>query len=210
MNSVVEPKQGLATADNNRFLRLWHEVNYNKINFQCKSIEDSINSKAKWFPYNKGGPKRQWYGNYDYIVNWENDGFEIRNFKDASGKVRSRPQNTNYYFREAITWSLITSGGFSIRYRKMGSIHDVAGMSAFSNNHDKLMYILGIMSTKISNYVFKILNPTINLQVGDFNNFPVLLTDNKTVVNVVKRNIDIAKQEWDSFETSWDFKNILY
>lgn len=206
MNSIVEPKQGLVTADNNRFLRLWHEVNYNKINFQCKSIEDSLNSKAKWFPYNKGGPKRQWYGNYDYIVNWENDGFEIRNFKDASGKVRSRPQNTNYYFREAITWSLITSGGFSIRYRKMGSIHDVAGMSAFSNNHDKLMYILGIMSTKISNYVFKILNPTINLPVGDFNNFPVLLTDNKTVVNVVKRNIDIAKQEWDSFETSWDFK----
>jgi type II restriction/modification system DNA methylase subunit YeeA len=206
MNSVVEPKQGLATADNNRFLRLWHEVNYNKINFQCKSIEDSINSKAKWFPYNKGGPRRQWYGNYDYVVNWENDGFEIRNFKDRWGKQRSVVRNPQYYFREAITWSLITSGGFSIRYRETGSIHDVAGMSAFSNNHDKLMYILGIMSTKISNYVFKILNPTINLQVGDFNNFPVLLTDNKTVVNVVKRNIDIAKQEWDSFETSWDFK----
>jgi hypothetical protein len=146
MNSIVEPKQGLATADNNRFLRLWHEVNYNKINFQCKSIEDSLNSKAKWFPYNKGGPRRQWYGNYDYIVNWENDGFEIRNFKDASGKLRSRPQNTDYYFKEAITWSLITSGGFSIRYREAGSIHDVAGMSAFSNNHNKLMYLLGPIS----------------------------------------------------------------
>jgi hypothetical protein len=206
MNSVVEPKQGLATADNNRFLRLWHEVNYNKINFQCKSIEDSINSKAKWFPYNKGGPRRQWYGNYDYVVNWENDGFEIRNFKDASGKVRSRPQNTNYYFREAITWSLITSGGFSIRYRKMGSIHDVAGMSAFSNNRNKLMYILGLMSTKIANYVFKILNPTINLQVGDFNNFPVLFIDSKPIIDIVKKSIDIAKQDWDSFEISWGFQ----
>ena len=206
MNSIVEPKQGLATADNNRFLRLWHEVNYNKINFQCKSIEDSLNSKAKWFPYNKGGPRRQWYGNYDYIVNWENDGFEIRNFKDASGKLRSRPQNTDYYFKEAITWSLITSGGFSIRYREAGSIHDVAGMSAFSNNHNKLMYLLGLMSTKISNYVFKILNPTINLQVGDFNNFPVLSTDSKPIINIVEKSIDISKQDWDSFEISWDFK----
>ena len=206
MNSVVEPKVGLETADNNRFLRLWHEVNYNKINFQCKSIEDSLNSKAKWFPYNKGGPRRQWYGNYDYIVNWENDGFEIRNFKDASGKLRSRPQNTDYYFKEAITWSLITSGGFSIRYREAGSIHDVAGMSAFSNNHNKLMYLLGLMSTKISNYVFKILNPTINLQVGDFNNFPVLSTDSKPIINIVEKSIDISKQDWNSFETSWDFK----
>lgn len=139
-------------------------------------------------------------------MNWENDGFEIRNFKDASGKVRSRPQNTNYYFREAITWSLITSGGFSIRYRKMGSIHDVAGMSAFSNNRNKLMYILGLMSTKIANYVFKILNPTINLQVGDFNNFPVLFIDSKPIIDIVKKSIDIAKQDWDSFEISWGFQ----
>jgi tRNA-dihydrouridine synthase len=206
MNSVVEPKVGLETADNNRFLRLWHEVNYYRINFQCKSIEDSLNSKAKWFPYNKGGPRRQWYGNYDYVVNWENDGFEIRNFKDRWGKQRSVVRNPQYYFREAITWSLITSGGFSIRYREAGSIHDVAGMSAFSNNHDKLMYILGLMSTKIANYVFKILNPTISLQVGDFNNFPVLFIDSKPIINIVEKSIDIAKQEWDSFETSWDFK----
>ncbi|WP_129724328.1 BREX-1 system adenine-specific DNA-methyltransferase PglX [Xylanivirga thermophila] len=206
MNSIVEPKQGLATADNNRFLRLWHEVNYNKINFQCKSIEDSLNSKAKWFPYNKGGPRRQWYGNYDYVVNWENDGFEIRNFKDRWGKQRSVVRNPQYYFREAITWSLITSGGFSIRYRETGSIHDVAGMSAFSNNRDKLMYILGLMSTKIANYVFKILNPTINLQVGDFNNFPVLFIDSKPIIDIVKKSIDIAKKDWDSFEISWGFQ----
>ncbi len=206
MNSIIEPKQGLATADNNRFLRLWHEVNYNKINFQSKSLEASLNSGAKWFPYNKGGARRQWYGNYDYIVNWENDGFEIRNFKDANGKIRSRPQNTDYYFREAITWSLITSGGFSIRYREMGSIHDVAGMSAFSNNHDKLLYLLGLMSTKIANYIFKLLNPTINLQVGDFNNFPVLFTDFAPIIKHVKTNISISKTDWDSFENSWDFK----
>ena len=206
MNFIIEPKVGLQSGDNNRFLRLWYEVKFSMVNFQSESIRDSLSSKAKWFPYNKGGARRQWYGNYDYVVNWENDGFEIRNFKDAGGKVRFRPQNTDYYFRGAITWSLITNGGFSIRYRETGNIHDVAGMSAFINDHDKLMYLLGLMSTKISNYVFKLLNPTINLQVGDFNNFPVLFIEYKPIIKLVKTNIDISKQEWHSFETSWDFK----
>ncbi|MCT3044206.1 BREX-1 system adenine-specific DNA-methyltransferase PglX, partial [Leuconostoc mesenteroides] len=125
MDKIVEPRQGLATADNNRFLRQWFEVSLNNIKFDAKSIGESISSNKKWFPYNKGGSYRKWYGNYDYVVNWENNGAKIRNFTDAKGKVRSRPQNTNYYFREAITWSLITSGGFSIRHRSAGSIHDV-------------------------------------------------------------------------------------
>ena len=205
LNSLIDPRQGLATADNNRFLRLWHEVDINKICFNANSISSSIESKAKWFPYNKGGARRQWYGNYDYVVNWENDGFEIRNFKDDRGRQRSVVRNPGYYFKEAITWSLITSGGFSIRYREPGSIHDVAGMSAFANDHDNLMYILGIMSTKISNYIFKMLNPTINLQIGDFNNFPILLSDNQRVLEIVKENILIAQMDWNSFETSWDF-----
>jgi hypothetical protein len=206
MNSLVNPRQGLATADNNRFLRMWYEVDYNKISFASHSIKSSVESKAKWFPYNKGGARRQWYGNYDYVVNWENDGFEIRNFKDDKGRQRSVIRNPKYYFKESVTWSLITSGGFSIRYREAGSIHDVSGMSAFTNNHEKLMYILGLMSTKIANYVFKILNPTINLQIGDFNNFPVLLSDNKQIFSLGEENILVAKDEWNSFEEAWGFK----
>ncbi len=205
MDSITDPRQGLATANNDRFLRLWHEVDINKIDFISDSIEASVESKAKWFPYNKGGARRQWYGNYDYVVNWENDGFEIRNFKDGNGKQRSVVRNPKFYFREAITWSLITSGGFSIRYREPGSIHDVAGMSAFANNHDRLMYILGLMNTKIANYVFKMLNPTINLQIGDFNNFPVLLTNNERILELVKENIDTSKEEWNSYEEAWGF-----
>lgn len=206
MHSIVAPRQGLATADNNKFLRLWHEINIMKSYFDSKSIEDTVNSKAKWFPYNKGGMRRQWFGNYDYLVNWESDGMEIRNFKDDKNRVRSRPQNTAYYFKESITWSLITSGGFSIRYRQTGSIHDVAGMSAFADNQKVLFYILGLMSTKISNYVFKILNPTINLQIGDFNDFPVLFGKSNQVMSIVNNCISISKTDWDSFETSWDFK----
>src|SRR5699024_6254577 len=167
---LITPKQGLATADNNRFLRLWWETNYN-----TKSVGESKNSGYKWVPYNKGGKRRQWYGNYDYLVNWENDGEEIRNFTDANGKQRSVVRSPQYYFKEAITWPLITSGGFSIRYRSPGSVHDVSGMSAFSIDTEKLLYILGILSTNIADYIFKILNPTINLQVVDFNNFPVVI-----------------------------------
>ncbi|HHZ8502507.1 TPA: BREX-1 system adenine-specific DNA-methyltransferase PglX, partial [Enterococcus faecalis] len=102
MDEIVEPKQGLATANNNRFLREWWEVDINRIKFDATSISDSVNSGKKWFPYNKGGAFRRWYGNYDYVVNWENDGQEIRNFVDDKGKQRSVVRNPNYYFKEAI------------------------------------------------------------------------------------------------------------
>jgi len=207
-SELIEPKQGLATADNNRFLRQWYEVEEEKINYNIKSIEETESNEYKWYPYNKGGERRQWYGNYDYIVNWENNGNEIRNFKDSNGKLRSVVRNPNYYFKEAITWPLITSGGFSIRYRESGSIHDVSGMSAFSENELRLKYILGIMGTKISNFIFNMLNPTVNLQVGDFNNFPVIENEQikPKVISIVDDCIKISKYDWNTFETAWDFK----
>ncbi|MGH2326253.1 BREX-1 system adenine-specific DNA-methyltransferase PglX [Leuconostoc lactis] len=208
MDTLVEPRVGLQTGDNSLFLRQWFEVNYDKIKFDAKDISESVSSNKKWFPYNKGGSYRKWYGNYDYVVNWENDGQAIKNFKFPNGKQRSVVRNPNYYFREAITWSLITSGGFSIRYRSAGSIHDVSGMSAFSSSHDKLMNILGLMNTPIGNHVFKMLNPTINLQIGDFNSFPVLdkAIDNPEINEKVTGAVAISKNDWDSFETSWNFK----
>lgn len=207
-SELIEPKQGLATADNNRFLRQWYEVEEEKINYNIKSIEETESNEYKWYPYNKGGGRRQWYGNYDYVVNWENNGNEIRNFKDSNGKLRSVVRNPNYYFKEAITWPLITSGGFSIRYRESGSIHDVSGMSAFSENELRLKYILGIMGTKISNFIFNMLNPTVNLQVGDFNNFPVIENEQikPKVISIVDDCIKISKYDWNTFETAWDFK----
>lgn len=204
--SLIEPKVGLQTGDNDRFLRLWHEVDINKISFSSDSIESSIASKSKWFPYNKGGKRRQWYGNYDYVVNWENDGYEIRNFVDNHGKRRSAVRNSRYYFKESLTWSLVTSGGFSIRYREAGSIHDVSGMSAFTEDRHRLLYMLGLMGSKVSGYIFKILNPTINLQVGNFSDFPVLFCHEERVVGLVLENIQIAKEEWNSYEEAWGFK----
>ncbi|NLJ91119.1 MAG: BREX-1 system adenine-specific DNA-methyltransferase PglX, partial [Clostridiales bacterium] len=210
MNSIIEPRQGLATTDNNKFIRLWYEVDHIKITFNVTSTDDSVKKKVKWVPYNKGGAKRQWYGNYDYVVDWSNNGEIIKENVLKKYPYLKTPdfvvKNTDYYFKEAITWGLITTAGFSIRYRKPGSIHDVSGMSAFSKNYDILIYILGLMSTPIADYIFKMLNPTINLQVGDFNNFPVIVSNNKnTVIELAQKNISISEKDWDSFETSWDF-----
>ncbi|WP_416037919.1 BREX-1 system adenine-specific DNA-methyltransferase PglX [Lactococcus formosensis] len=207
MDEIVNPKQGLATADNNRFLRLWWEVDIDRIKFDATSISDSITSGKKWFPYNKGGSFRRWYGNYDYVVNWEKDGYEIRNFVDDKGKLRSRPQNTDYYFKEAITWPLITSGGLSARYRKYGSIHDVSGMSAFSVDQNNIYYVLGLVNTPIGNNILKILNPTINSQVGDFQNIPVIVEpENTRIIELVKFNINITKEDWNQQDDRWEFE----
>ena len=205
MDSIVEPKVGLQTADNKKFLRMWYEVMIGNIGFNSNSIEESLESHKKWFPYNKGGAYRKWYGNYDYVVNWENDGYEVRNFRDSKGNIRSVIRNPNYYFHEAITWSDVNSGNFALRYRKTGSIHDVKGMSAFSNNENTLFKLLGLMNTKIGNYVFKMLNPTISLQIGNFQSFPVLFP-NTSFLHIVKDNIGFSETDWDSFEISWDFQ----
>ncbi len=205
MDKLVDARQGLATAKNERFLRQWFEVRYNKISFDSKSIQESIESNKKWFPYNKGGSYRKWYGNYDYVVNWENDAQEIRNFKWANGKNRSVIRNENYYFREAITWSLITSGGLSLRFRSSCSIHDVVGMSVFSEDRLVLISMICVLNSKVGDFILKILNPTISLQVGDLQKFPVI-KPKKDEQKYAEKVVNDSKTDWDSFETSWNFQ----
>ncbi len=207
LGQVAEPRQGLATADNNRFLRLWHEVDNFNIGFGYKSREDAKESNLKWFPYNKGGAFRKWYGNNEYIVNWENDGFEIRNFIDEKGKLRSRPQNTNYYFKEGITWTLISSSKFGVRTMERGFIFDVNGMSLFIDKN-KFNYILSFMCSNVCYEILKIINPTMAFQVGDIKKLSIIYNENKfnRINNLTKENIEISKNDWDYFETSWDFK----
>lgn len=204
IGTVAPPKQGLATADNERFLRLWHEVNIHKIGFGLASCEEAVTSKKKFFPYNKGGAFRRWYGNRDYVVNWEDDGFEIKNFRDDKGKVRSRPQNLQYYFRPAITWSDVTSGSFSGRYAEQGFMFDIKGSSGFPDK-DLLPFVLGLLNSKVAQAFIKILNPTMTTQVGDMTRIPVIKDDIAEITELVHECIFEAKADWDSFETSWDF-----
>lgn len=206
LGDIGEAKQGLATADNNRFLRLWNEVNYNKIGYNMSNSQEALESKKKWFPYNKGGEFRKWYGNQEYLVNWENDGYEIKNFYDEKGKLRSRPQNTEYYFKESISWSKISSSSFSIRFFQKGFIFADAGMSYFPNKN--LKYILALCNSKLINKTLSLLSPTLNYEVGHISSVPIKYNENKLINFIVQQNIDISKEEWDSRETSWDFEKL--
>jgi type II restriction/modification system DNA methylase subunit YeeA len=205
LDKIAEPKQGLATGDNDRFMRYWYEVSDHKIGFGITSGEEAINSKKKWFPYNKGGEFRKWYGNMIFVVNWENDGYLIRNHFDNRGKLRSRPQNTQYYFRESITWTLLSSSNFGVRYMPEGALFDINGMSCFINNG--LFCLLGFMSSKLCDHFLRIINPTLAFQVGDIRRLPILqFGEIENIESICKKAISLSRIDWDSFETSWDFK----
>ena len=205
LSAVCKPTQGLATADNGRFLRLWYEVCCSNITFDCKSCEDSIRAGTRWFPYNKGGEFRKWYGDNDYVVNWENNGYEIKNFKDEKGKLRSRPQNTQFYFNESASWSKISSGPISFRYKPSGFIFDVAGTSIFSENNKQLIYILGLCNSNVIMNVLKAMSPTLNYEVGQIATLPFIMANEHEVNTFTNDSVRLSKEDWDSFETSWDF-----
>ncbi len=199
LDDYAKPRQGLITGDNNRFLRLWFEVSWLKLTIGEHTV-------SKWVPLNKGGAFRRWYGNQEYVVNWEKDGDEIINFKDQRGKQKSRPQNLAYNFRESVSWSLITSGEFAARYYSDDFIFNVAGMSCFPTEH--LAYILGLLNSKVVSLITDILNPTLNMNAGDIGKVPLVFLEEKEdeIKSLVLSNLSISKGDWDSFETSWDFQ----
>ena len=157
---VAALKQGLITGDNNRFLRFWHEVNIgNSSIFKDKS-------QAKWFPYQKGGAFRKWYGNNEYFVNWESDGVEIRNFVNDKGKLRSRPQNIQYFFRQGLTWTSLTISALSMRHVEEGFIFDAKGPMCFPNNPSDHYEILGYTNSRVIDIFLKELAPTMDYSQG--------------------------------------------
>lgn len=193
------PKQGLSSADNNRFLRYWFEVSFDKLRFECVSNENSAESKGKWFPFNKGGEFRKWYGNFDYVINWENNGFELRNFKNAA--IR----NPEYYFLPHITWSKVSGGNISFRYRPAGSVFSDAGCAAVFDE-EIIWYALGLLNSNYAQVVFDLINPTINYTQSTIASLPFIDKMRSEITEIVKENIRICKEEWDMSETSWDFK----
>lgn len=200
LGEISLPRQGLITGDNDRFLRLWFEVDVTKTALE-------YDPSKKWFPLNKGGAFRRWYGNHAYVVNWEHDGAEIRSFQDKDGKLRSRPQNLSYNFRPALSWSLVTSGGFSARLYDERFMCNVAGICIFPEPEVRL-YLLGLLNSKIVSVTAAMLNPTMNMNAGDIARLPVMLPDahKQLVEETVTENIALSKQDWDSFETSWGFR----
>lgn len=202
LSAVASPCVGLQTADNARFLRLWFEVSRSRIGFGFENAASAAQSGLKWFPCNKGGGFRKWYGNQDYIINWENDGYEIKNFYDKKGKQRSVIRNPKYYYLEAISWSSVSSNiGIAFRYYPKGFIFDHAACNIYTRN---IVETLGYVNTKLISIFSNIINPTINLFSGSVGNIPYLPISN--IDKVVKQNIYISKSDWNSHESSWDFE----
>ena len=201
LGEIAKPRQGVATADNNRFLREWFEVSINKTNFTCRSHEEARAGSAKWYPYNKGGEYRKWYGNNDFVVNWEHDGTELKEFE------KSVIRNPNCFFKKCISWSKISSGSIAFRYKPIGHIFDVAGTSIFITD-DKLYYIEAFCNSKVTLAIVNAISPTLNYEVGHIASLPIIMdmTKKANIDTLVQENINLSKKDWDSFETSWDFE----
>ena len=197
---IGQPRQGLATGRNDLFVRVWWEVSRSHEWFDCPSVEASKGSGIRWFPYNKGGEYRKWYGNNEWIINWENNGSAIKGFP---GSVIRNPQ---CYFKPCISWSKISSGSIAFRYKPAGHVFDVAGTSIFSSDNS-LLYLLGACNSTVILEIASMLSPTLNFEVGQIATYPIIVSQEKhsVVCKIAERLIEESRCEWDCFETSWDF-----
>lgn len=209
IGEIAEPRAGLQTSDNIRFLRLWYEVSINKTRFNLQR-NDALSSDFKWFPHNKGGADRKWYGNRDFIINFYNDGQELKywlehNPNDPTTKSWSRNlRNYSFYFKEGITWGAVTSKTLTVRYSPVGSLFDTSGPMLFSNQY--LFYILGLMNSKVLIKLARIFSQGLSIGSGHIANVPFVYIENIKIDTLVRMNISFSKQDWDSHETSWDFE----
>lgn len=208
LGEFSKPRQGMATTNNDKFLRLWYEVRNSNIGFGLENLEETVGNK-KWFPYNKGGEYRKWYGNNEYVVNFKNKGKEVCDYIDATSSVNSKGRviYREHYFHESITWTMISSSKFGVRYSPQGSIFDIRGSSIFLKG-EKIFYLLGLLASSVVWEILKFLSPTISFEVGVVAQIPIIINENQfpNIISDVKSNIQISRADWDSFETSWDFK----
>ena len=204
LDTISSPRQGIIPGNVEVFVKLWFEVPLHKIGFNHNSYLDICKYKKKWYPYNKGGAYRKWYGNIEYVLNMENNGYAIKNSKLNNNYRLREPE---LYFQEAITWSKISSGTFSMRKMERGNLFDIAGCCVFELG-DLLDYVLGFVNSIISSEILKFLSPTLNYEVDHIKKLPVIIHEQykEDIQKIVENNILLSKSDWDSFETSWDFK----
>ncbi|MCP4467291.1 MAG: BREX-1 system adenine-specific DNA-methyltransferase PglX, partial [Halieaceae bacterium] len=202
IGEIGTPRKGMATGDNEKFVRFWSEIDFNK-------AEPHGSVGSKWFPYNNGGEYRKWYGNIDRFINWDNDGYEIRNFKDVNGRLRSRPQGLDQKFRMMISWTSISSTSLGVRLYPEGFISDQNGNFLVAEE-SSLRFILAFMCSPLAAMIVKMLNPTMHILVRNVHDLPLPSNDELTPVIATnsKRCTDMGKTDWDSFEFSWDFQSL--
>ena len=199
LGSIAAPRKGNSTSDNDRFLRLWYEVDKNKMNLGSTFIDRDETKIKRWFPYNKGGGYRKWYGFNDYLTDWYDDAAEMRKIPTAV------IANYQFFTRPGLTWSTVTSGKFSIRQFGEGYIFDNGGCCIFELGERK-NYICALLNSKVFEYIFGQLNPTLNFQSGEVAKFPVIYKESDEVSTLAEECTMISRVEYDSYETSRDFK----
>lgn len=205
VGSIADAKSGMTTTDNTRFLRLWEEVNCQKIGFGYSNIADTQDMKYKWFPFCKGGDFRRWAGNESFVVNWFNNGEEIR--VAAEGATGGRLVNIDCALRECLVWTKISSANISLRMKKQGIFFSDAAPGVFANR-ETLYYLLALLNTKYANEIIKLINPTLNFVPGAVSSVPVKKDEKNKgkIIEIAEGNVQLSEQDWNSFETSWDFQ----
>lgn len=202
---MARPRQGLATGDNDLFLRLWWEPRLHAIGFNCSSSRQAVSSLLKWFPCNKGGGFRKWYGNNWFLINWQNDGCELRAF--AGSVIR----NPSFYFLEGMTWGTISSAKLSMRYSPKGFIPETKGSMCFTNDGSSIFPYIGITNSSVEENLLTSLAPTLDFHEGPLGKTPIpvgaLSKEEEEINLIVKKCIELSKSDWDSLETSWDFQH---
>lgn len=209
LGDVLDARPGLQTSDNARFLRLWSEVDLGRIGFGAESRTASKETGRKWFPCNKGGQYRKWYGNIEHVVNWENDGEELYAFASSLyGSPTRIIKNAAYYFRESVTWSDITSGRASFRFAPRGCVFDATGHSAFNEQRDILFAYLAYLNTDFVNSISKVINPTFHFHVGYFRLLPSISQNVERHSQIAERAVHQGQTDWNAHERSWDFQSL--
>lgn len=209
LGTVLTSREGMATGNNDRFLRAWHEVSLTRIGFGYSTSEDAIESGCRWFPYNKGGEYRKWFGNNELVVDWENDGVRIRSFKDErTGRTRSHNYNGTYAFRPGITWSALSISRISVRLSDKGFLFDSKGAKAFAESNVDVY--MALINSVVGEEFLRALSPGIDFKVGDIIQIPLLKTPTlvQVVSNVTTAAVNLSRRDWDNFETSWDFRDL--
>ncbi|PAB58232.1 BREX-1 system adenine-specific DNA-methyltransferase PglX [Anaeromicrobium sediminis] len=208
LGNMAACRVGLQTSDNNRFVRFWYEVDINHVAFNIRNKSEAIESQKKWFPYNKGGNFRKWYGNLIHVVNWYNDGENIRSYNNYLNKNRKSNigiANTQYYFKKGITWSFVSSSYFGARINPPGFIFDTAGSCIFLDE-SLINYMTGFLCSKVCDKIMKIINPTLNFQPKDIGKIPIVIKEKEKVERLAQRAIDICRKDWEEREIFWGFK----
>jgi hypothetical protein len=200
LSQVAKPRQGLATTDNEKYLRLWHECSINNVSVSSKTTDPT------WYPCQKGGGFRKWYGNNEYVVNWKNNGEEIKRIVKARyGSVTKRVVNEHLYFQKGLTWSSLSSGSLSMRYVPEGFIFETKGSMCFFDSDELLYWSLGFLNSAVVNPLLKCISPTLDYHEGPIGKLPICQSIDQQGVQAACRAVALAKADWDSNETSWDF-----